>query len=175
MDFNTILSINQSVHNAGAALFGAGPFYFLLLLSRGRAVEGDFSFARVRTLEEVFGVSLNIWIVFLIIQALSGAAFGFLSLAYEGAIPEVSAIAMIALLVKVLSAAGAFFITVYLKLSVAPRLRALVMDGGSGEENGGTKISQYLALEKHRTNLIWALTLLGALALTGAAFLRWNL
>jgi len=38
MDFNTVLSINQTVHNLGAVLFGAGPFYLLLfILKRRRA------------------------------------------------------------------------------------------------------------------------------------------
>ena len=175
MDFNTILSINQTIHNAGAALFSAGPFYFLLLLSKGRVIGGDFSPKRALVIEDLFGASLSIWIVFIVLQGLSGAAFGLLSIVYEGSIPEVSAIAMTALIIKVLAAAGAFFISVYLKIKVAPVLRAFLTETNPNAGSGEGKISGYLALSKHRGNLIWVLMFLGAIALTGAAFLRWNL
>lgn len=175
MDFSTILSINQTIHNAGAALFGAGPFYFLLLLSKGRVTGGGFPLNSVRAIENIFGASLSIWIVFIVLQGLSGAAFGLLSMVYEGSIPEVSAIAMTALIIKVLAAAGAFFISVYLKIKVAPVLRAFVTEINPNAGSGDGKISGYLALSKDRANLVWVLVFLGAIALTGAAFLRWNL
>jgi hypothetical protein len=79
----------------------------------------------------------------------SGALFGAVSLYYYGAPPDLSAVALIALAVKVLAAAIAFLLT------------ALYLVRGRNWGRAGVK------------HTFQVLVVLGIAALTAAAFLRW--
>lgn len=83
------------------------------------------------------------------LQGVSGAGFGAISYAYYGAFPDIHGIAVVALLLKMACAASGFV----LALLVLRRARAV---------------------SAPRADAVWgALLLLGATALTAAAFLRW--
>lgn len=83
------------------------------------------------------------------VQALSGATFGIVSIAYYGQPPDIHGIAIVALLVKVACAVTGFVVAALWLHSAARWSEA-------------------------RNNLLWnLLIILGITALTAAAFLRW--
>lgn len=84
-----------------------------------------------------------------VVQAMSGTAFGIVSIAYYGQPPDIHGIAVIALLVKIVCAVTGFVVTVWW-LRRADRWS-----------------------ESRRTR-VWSLLMaLGITALSAAAFLRW--
>lgn len=82
-------------------------------------------------------------------QVLSGVAFGSISYAYYGQLPDIHGIAIVALLIKIACAATGFIVTVM-----------WLLHSPEWEE----------ARRNHMWNLLVAL---GVTALTAAAFLRW--
>lgn len=175
MEINTVLSLNQTLHNVGAFLFGAGPFYLLLILYKRKKIKDGFVYQLDKIMEDVFSFSIGLWILMLILQGISGASFGVISLIYEGALPEVAPVAQAALIVKVSGAAAAFIISVYLRMTIIPRTKKIVSSIGSGNEPSPDIMETLLKLRQKRERLIWVLLFLACAILTGAAFLRWNI
>ena len=169
MDLNSVLSINQTVHNMGAVVFGAGPFYFLLLLYKRKRIAGSLVNPADMVIEAAFSTAVTAWLFFLALQALSGASFGLISLVYEGALPEMAPVAKTALGVKVIGAFFAFVISLYIRFSIVPGLKRIT-EGAAGKEH-----LALLALRKKRAAFVWILFFLAVIILTGAAFLRWNI
>lgn len=125
----------QVVHNLGAVLVVAGAIFALVPPGRDPRVR--------RTLA---------WLVLVgwLTQAASGAGFGAISFMFYGRFPDLSTIAMVALIVKLSSAvAGIFLAALYL----AP-----------------DSVRERLPFGAH----VWPMLAgLGLLAITAAAFLRW--
>jgi len=132
---NLSYALVQVVHNFGAAAVVGVP---LIALASGRTDPRD-------------GGRRLLWVVLLAwgLQALSGAAFGTVSYAFYGKLPDISRVATIALGLKVGCALLGFGLA-------ARRLRARVVPDA--------------ARERRRWGTLFAV---GAVALTAAAFLRW--
>lgn len=131
---NLLYALNQVVHNFGAVAVAGGALL-------GRWPVG-VDLAKRRPLA---------WLVLTgwTLQAVSGAAFGAISYAYYGAFPDIHAIAVVALLVKLTCAAAGFTLA-------AAWLRY------------GQRWSE------PQCELAWSiLILLALMALSAAAFLRW--
>lgn len=132
---NLAYALTQVVHNFGAAAVVGGAA-FALWEGAWRPSERDVRLARL--------VSLG-WAV----QIASGASFGAVSYYYYGRFPEIHAVALAALYIKIACAAAG--------LGVALRFQS--------------RAEQW---NEARRRLAWqALALLGATALAAAAFLRW--
>ena len=171
MDFNTVLSINQTVHNLGAVLFGAGPFYLLLFILKRRRATVDITAPLDDQVEAVFSTAVTLWMAAIVVQAISGVSFGLISLIYEGALPQIAPVARAALAVKILGALAAFAISFYMRARIVPGLKRL----SSGEGPGKAGADEALRLRRSRETLLWILFFLAVVILTGAAFLRWNI
>lgn len=130
---NLAYALAQVIHNFGAAAVLGGAVFVLWPAFR---LEYSRSFA---------------WLILLAwgAQIASGALFGAISLYYYGETPDLSAVALTALAVKVLAATTGFLLT------------ALYLMRGSGWDRADVK----------RTFQV--LVALGVTALTAAAFLRW--
>ncbi|NWG39858.1 MAG: hypothetical protein HXY27_07825 [Hydrogenophilaceae bacterium] len=130
---NLAYALVQVAHNLGAVAVAGGA---LFALWPAHDVQNARQFA---------------WLIFLGwgLQIASGALFGVTSLYYYGETPDLSAVALAALAVKVLAAVSGFLLGAY-----------------------------YLRWGKHCSRLCTqrifkALASLGVIALTAAAFLRW--
>lgn len=131
---NLVYALVQFVHNFGAMAVTAAP---LAALWPQRAAP------------QARATLLRLLVVAWIVQIASGVSFGMTSLHYYGALPDLSAVARSALVVKVLCAASGLALAVALLLRGA-RWSAPAQDRG------------------------WhSLAGLGATALTAAAVLRW--
>jgi len=133
LDENLAYALVQVLHNFGAAAVLGGAVFALWPASR---LESGRAFG---------ALVLVAWGV----QIASGGLFGLTSLAYYGETPDLSHIAMAALIVKVAAAIGGFV------------LAATYLLRGSAWTRAGVR----------RTFL--GLAALATLALTAAAFLRW--
>lgn len=130
---NLAYAIAQVVHNYGAAALVGASVFWLWPLPRQE-------YARVFA-----AILLAAWCA----QIASGIAFGATSLYFYGATPDLGAIALAALVIKIVSAAaGSLFVAWYL-------LR--------GGEWGLARVRRTFRAQ----------AALALLALTGAAFLRW--
>lgn len=132
---NLSYALVQVVHNFGAAAVVGVP---LIALASARATSGD-------------GGRRLLWFVLLAwaTQALSGAAFGTVSYAFYGKLPDISRVATIALGIKLGCAMLGF------------GLAAMTLRAEMGLEPA-----------THRRRWV-TLFVIGALALSAAAFLRW--
>jgi hypothetical protein len=130
---NLAYALTQVIHNFGAAVVVGGALFILWPAPR-------LEYSRIFA-----------WLILLAwgAQIASGALFGAVSLYYYGDTPDLSAIAMIALAVKVLAAAIAFLLT------------ALYLVRGRNWGRAAVK------------RVFQTLLALGVAALTAAAFLRW--
>jgi len=130
---NLAYALAQVIHNFGAAAVLGGAVFVLWPAFR---LEYSHSFA---------------WLILLAwgAQIASGALFGAVSLYYYGEPPDLSAVAMIALAVKVLAATTAFLLT------------AIYLVRGRNWSRAGVM------------HTFQVLVVLGITALTAAAFLRW--
>ena len=130
---NLAYALTQVVHNFGAAAVLGGAVFALWPASR---LENGRSFA---------------WLILVAwgAQIASGGLFGLTSLYYYGETPDLSSIAMAALIVKVAAAAAGFLLAAFYLIR--------------GREWDRVRVK--------RTFL--GLAALGAIALTAAAFLRW--
>lgn len=174
MDFNTILSINQTFHNIGAVLFAAGPFYILLILSKRRGLREEFLLPDDLEVEETFSFAVTLWLFVLVAQGATGATFALISIGYEGELPQIAPVAMVALTIKVVGAAAAFFISLYLRLSLVGRLKSFAGRLMDGQRPSASDLALYSRLRARRERLVWILLVLAGIIITGAAFLRWN-
>lgn len=132
MSENLAYALAQVLHNFGAAVVVAAPFFALWPTPR-------LDHARI-----VGWVILVAWGV----QIGSGSLFGAISLRYYGQLPELTAVALTALAVKVTAALAGFLLT------------ALYLYRSRGGKREGTLTFRIVFV-------------LGATALTAAAFLRW--
>lgn len=130
---NLVYALTQVVHNFGAVAVVGGAVSALWPASR---LESARAFA---------------WLILLAwtAQIISGVAFGLTSYHYYGETPDLSSVAMVALLIKIAAAfSGALLAAVFL------------LRGRNWRPDGVRHAFQGLAV-------------LGAVALTAAAFLRW--
>ena len=124
-------ALTQVVHNFGAVTVVAAPLYMLI--------------ARPERQRKTLWLVLIGWCL----QILSGVLFGGISLLYYGMLPDIRGVAILALLIKVLSAVSALGIII-MSLRAQP------------------------SWSWRRVTWMWrGLTVLGVVALTAAAFLRW--
>lgn len=131
---NLAYALIQVMHNLGAVAVVGGAVCALLPPCRDPALRRRLAW-----------LVLAGWVV----QAVSGTGFGAVSFAFYGRPPDLHAIALAALFVKMGSAVtGVALAALYL----LPRTRAVPL---------------------FQDKVWWALAGLGALALTAAAFLRW--
>lgn len=130
---NLAYALTQVIHNFGAAFVVGGAVFILWPAPR-------LEYSRIFA-----------WLILLAwgAQIASGALFGAVSLYYYGETPDLSAVALAALAVKVLAAATAFLLT------------ALYLVRGRNWGRAGVK------------HTFQVLVVLGVTALTAAAFLRW--
>lgn len=134
---NLAYALVQVIHNLGAVALVGVPFFVLL---RADGADGDEAVHR-----RAAWVVLAAWVV----QAASGAAFGAVSYYFYARFPELHAIAVAALVVKVGCAVAGFSLAV-LYLRARPPTNPFLKDG------------------------VWrVLAGLGLAAITAAAFLRW--
>ncbi len=130
---NLAYALTQVVHNFGAAaLIGGTVFWLWPTPKQGHAR----AFA---------WIILAAWCA----QVASGILFGLTSLHYYGETPDLSAVAMVALVIKVCSAAAGFLLGAWYL--------------GRGRDWGWGQVKRLFQAEAG----------LAALALTAAAFLRW--
>lgn len=129
---NLAYALTQVAHNFGAVTVVAAPVYAVM-----RGVETN---ARALLITTLVGWGL---------QIMSGILFGLVSLFYYGQLPDISGIAIKALIVKVACAVLASIVVI---LSL-----------------------RWNTFSTKRTRILkwWLLTALGCVALTAAAFLRW--
>ncbi|MCR4377748.1 MAG: hypothetical protein NUV50_06605 [Rhodospirillales bacterium] len=131
---NLAYALVQVIHNLGAVVLVGVPFFVLLRADGGEAVRRRAAWA-----------VLAVWVV----QAASGTAFGAVSYYFYARFPELHAIAVVALVVKVGCAVAGFSLAV-LYLRARPPTNPFLKDG------------------------VWrVLAGLGLAAITAAAFLRW--
>jgi hypothetical protein len=175
MDISTILSINQAIHNIGAVLFVAGPFYILLILFSRKRIKDDYIYPIDRQIENTFAILPPLWLFLLILQGVTGGSFGLISLIYEGELPQIAPVAMIALTIKILGVIVAFFISFYLWWFLVPKLKDFIIKYNPENKPSQDSLVAFLALRKKRDRFVWFLLLLAIIILTGAAFLRWNI
>ena len=131
---NLVYALTQVVHNFGAAAVVGGAFFALKAKSDQLQLRNCMA-----------------WLVLIAwgAQGASGMIFGSISLYFYGEFPDLHAVAMGALAIKVLCAASGFVLAAFYLRNAA----------------------QWSEKGRHRA---WhALTGLGATALTAAAFLRW--
>lgn len=130
---NLAYALTQVIHNFGAAAVLGGAVFILWPAPR---LEYSRSFA---------------WLILLAwgAQIASGALFGAISLYYYGETPDLSAVALTALAIKMLAATAGFLLT------------ALYLVRGREWGRAGVKRTFQM------------LVALGVTALTAAAFLRW--
>ena len=130
---NLSYALTQVVHNFGAAAVTGGAVAALWMAPRpepGRALAW---------------LVLSGWTA----QMVSGAAFGAISFYYYGQLPDLSAVALLALEIKLACAVSGFALSIFYLFHAAGRTESW----------------------HHSAWLI--LTILAAMALTSAAFLRW--
>jgi hypothetical protein len=130
---NLAYALTQVIHNFGAVAIVGGSVFVLWPAPR---VEYGRRFAWLI----LFGWGA---------QIASGALFGAVSLHFYGQMPDLNAIALTALIVKVTAAAAGFLLTAF-----------YLARGRQWSRSGGKHTFQMLAA-------------LGIMALTAAAFLRW--
>lgn len=134
MDYqNLAYALTQVAHNFGAVIVVAAPIYMLAAPSQQHA-------------RGVLWLVLTGWLV----QIASGLSFGLVSFYYYGQLPDIRGLAVMALIIKILSAglgAGLTIATLREAISLASPLKI---------------------------RWLWVgLAALGVIALTAAAFLRW--
>lgn len=108
-----VYALVQAVHNLGAVAVVASPAGALAFRENGKAVERRLAW----TLLLAWGL-----------QALSGAGFALASYGLKGQLPEVTGVALGALVVKLAATAGGFAIAaalLWLRPLAAPRSRAV--------------------------------------------------
>ncbi len=128
---NLTYALTQVAHNFGAVAVVGGPLYFLFTVPKRPPV--------------VLWLVLSGWAV----QFVSGVLFGIVSLYYYGALPDIHGTAVVALIIKLLSAITAIGIIV-----------------------ASYRVGTHWSPQK--TVWMWrGLAALGVIALTAAAFLRW--
>ncbi len=125
-------ALTQVVHNFGASAVIGGAVASLWLM-------------RPELERSLAWLVISGWVA----QVASGAAFGAISFYYYGQFPDLSAVALVALAIKVACAVSAFSLAAFYLLHAANRPAAW------------------------RRGVWRILTALGATALTAAAFLRW--
>ena len=126
-------ALTQVVHNFGASAVIGGAVASLWLAPRPE-------------LERAIGwLVLSGWIA----QMVSGAAFGAISFYYYGQFPDISAVATVALAIKIACAVSGFSLAAFYLLHASSRPEAW------------------------RRGIWLIMTILGTAALTAAAFLRW--
>ena len=131
---NFIYALIQVIHNFGAVTV-VGTAASALGLMRGNAA----------VQHRLAWLLAMVWAV----QVATGALFGLLTFYFEGHLPDIHGIAVVALLIKIVCASSGFVLAVaYIK-----------------RDSGWTKTRQLLAWRASLT--------LGAIALSSAAFLRW--
>jgi hypothetical protein len=131
---NFIYALIQVIHNFGAVTV-VGTAASALSLVRGNAA----------VQHRLAWLLAMVWAV----QVATGALFGLLTFYFEGHLPDIHGIAVVALLIKIVCASSGFVLAVaYIK-----------------RDSGWTKTRQLLAWRASLT--------LGAIALSSAAFLRW--
>ena len=107
-----VYALVQAVHNLGAVAVVASPAGALAFRANGKVVERRLAW----TLLLAWGL-----------QALSGAGFALASYGLKGQLPEVTGVALGALVVKVAATAGGFALAaalLWLRPLAAPRSRA---------------------------------------------------
>jgi hypothetical protein len=115
-----VYALVQAIHNLGAVAVVASPAGALAFRATGKAVERRLA-----------------WILLLAwgLQALSGAGFALASYGLKGQLPEVTGVALGALVVKLAATAGGFAIAaalLWLRPLAAPRSRAVAWGVGLG-------------------------------------------
>jgi hypothetical protein len=130
---NLAYALTQVVHNFGAVAIVGGSVLALWPVPR---IEYGRRFAWLI----LFGWGA---------QIASGTLFGAISLHFYGQTPDLSAIALTALIIKVTAATAGFLLTAF-----------YLVRGRGWSRSGGLRTFQMLAA-------------LGVIALTAAAFLRW--
>jgi hypothetical protein len=130
---NLAYALTQVIHNFGAALLVGGSVFWLWPLPRQEYARGF------------------VWVILFAwgAQIVSGILFGVTSLYYYGETPDLSAVALTALVIKVCSAAAGFLLGAW--------------HLARGKDWGWGQVKR----------LFQAQAGLAALALTAAAFLRW--
>lgn len=130
---NLAYALTQVVHNFGAVAVLGGAVFALWPIPR---LEFGRAFA---------GLILVAWVA----QLVSGGVFGLVSYHYYGETPDLSSVAMTALIVKIVAACSGVLLSAF-----------FLLRGRQWRPHGVKHTFQGLAV-------------LGAVALTAAAFLRW--